>query len=318
VLKLSAGRQDLLRHKSTSKHQANIKLIGIDIIRQLTENPVQKAKDLKMAAEIEWVMMGIKYNLSFEQMANISQDLTKTNNKFIKIESCEMSPTKARCISTNVIQPIEQKYILHLMRTQKWSLLVDESTDKGKVKQLAIVIRTFDMENVHDYFYDILPVNDGSVVGLYKLLTDKFNSDNVPYRTNMIGYASDGASVVSGCKDSLVTKLKADIPTLFTMKCVCHSFALCASHACSKLSSSSETLLKSVYNYIRNNYKHRHEFEKLMLIHDMEPLQLLYPSQTRWLSLEAVVNRVLTLWNVLLDFFRTESKNGTVDHSFQK
>jgi hypothetical protein len=145
-------------------------------------------------------MMGIKYKLSFEQVTNISQDLSKTTNKYIKVESCEMSPMKARCISTNVIHPIEQKCILHLMQTQKWSLLVDESTNKRKVKQLAIVIRAFDMKNVHDYFYDILPVNDGSAVGI---LTDKFNSDNVPYRTNMIGYASDGACVVYGCKDSL-------------------------------------------------------------------------------------------------------------------
>jgi hypothetical protein len=50
MLKFSAGNQDLLRHKSISKQQANVKLVGIDIIRQLTGIPVQKY--LKIATEI--------------------------------------------------------------------------------------------------------------------------------------------------------------------------------------------------------------------------------------------------------------------------
>lgn len=46
--------------------------------------------------------------------------------------------------------------------------------------------------------------------------------------TNLIGYAADGANVMMGKNPSVNVLLKNDLPHLFTMKCICHSFELCA------------------------------------------------------------------------------------------
>jgi hypothetical protein len=97
------------------------------------------------------------------------------------------------------------------------------------------------------------------------------------------------------------------------MKCICHSIALSSSKACSNLSSGCETLVKKIFAYIRNNFKKQQRFDKLITIYDIEPLKLINTSDTRWLSLEAVVSRILHLWEPLKDFFLSEIESTKVE-----
>ncbi|CAK1578832.1 unnamed protein product [Parnassius mnemosyne] len=96
-----------------------------------------------------------------------------------------------------------------------------------------------------------------------------------------------------GDKHSLVTLFKNDIPHLFTMKCICHSFNLCASYACEKLPRGVEDFCRNVYNHIQNSPKRIGYFKTFQAFTNIKPHKLLHPSQTRWLSLIDVVNRLL-------------------------
>ena len=60
---------------------------------------------------------------------------------------------------------------------------------------------------------------------------------------NTIGFASDNCATVTKSRSGFQAMLKEDVPSAFILGCVCHSFALCASHACSRLSSWLEILL---------------------------------------------------------------------------
>lgn len=61
----------------------------------------------------------------------------------------------------------------------------------------------------------------------------------------MIGFGADGANTMFGRHHSLSTILKEDIPHLFTMKCMGHSYPLCASYACLKLPRGIEDLARN-------------------------------------------------------------------------
>lgn len=79
-------------------------------------------------------------------------------------------------------------------------------------------------------------VNDCTVPGLKKLLDDVMDRAGIP-KENIIGFAADNASVMSGIHAGLATLLRIDgRPWLAHFGCICHSFALCASAACSVLS----------------------------------------------------------------------------------
>ena len=100
----------------------------------------------------------------------------------------------------------------------------------------------------------------------------------------MIGFAADGANTMLAAHNSLSSLLKKDIPPLLIIKCICHSFALCASYACLKLPRSIEDLARDIYSYFHCSPKRVGEFEEFQRFADIKPHKLLHPSQTSWIS----------------------------------
>ncbi|KAG0420405.1 hypothetical protein HPB47_003508 [Ixodes persulcatus] len=113
----------------------------------------------------------------------------------------------------------------------------------------------------------------------------------------------DGASVMMGKNNSVMTLLKKDIPDIFVLTCVCHSFHLCASYACAKLPRVIEDIVRDVYNYISLSPKRVDVFQKFQRLLELKPHKLLRPTQTRWLSLHAAVARVLEQYDALTAYF---------------
>ncbi|KAL3187612.1 hypothetical protein MRX96_025102 [Rhipicephalus microplus] len=157
---------------------------------------------------------------------------------------------KCTSIVKNVLGEQSRQDICELLRRQKFSLLVDESTDKRTVKHLSLVTRVMNANgDVVDAFLDLVPVSDGTAQSLFSSLKAVFTSTEIPYERNLIGFAADGANVMMGARHSVASMLQAQIPGIFILKCICHSFHLCASYACKTLPRGVEDLARDVYNY---------------------------------------------------------------------
>ncbi|XP_046806583.1 uncharacterized protein LOC124419838 isoform X2 [Lucilia cuprina] len=111
---------------------------------------------------------------------------------------------------------------------------------------------------------------------------------------------------MTGGNHSVATLLKKDCPHLIIFKCICHSFALCANSACNFLPKYIEGGARDIYNFIQNSPKRVELFSELQVLLDYNPRKMLHPSQTRWLSLEATVNQILSRLEVLKLFFLHE------------
>lgn len=134
---------------------------------------------------------------------------------------------------------------------------------------MALVLRTVNSDfQIEDRFLTLIPVKDGTAKTLHGKIIEYFTEKGISYKSNMLGYACDGANVMFGGNHSLVSLLKSDIPNLFTMKYIYPSFSLCASYACEKLPRGVEDFCRKVFNHI-----------------NVKPHKLLHPCQTRWLSL---------------------------------
>ena len=185
----------------------------------------------------------------------------------------------------------------------KFSIIVDESTDVSSVKHLVIVVRYFDGKSICDQFLGLVPVADATAQSLYNCVVQFFAHNEIPYKTSLIGFASDGASNMFGVNHSLAMLLAKDVPHLFTMKCICHSFALCASYACATLPRIIEDNCRDVYNYLNNSYKRLQDYKQFQEFLNIKPHKLLQPSHTRWLSPLPVVRRILEQYDALTLFF---------------
>ena len=103
---------------------------------------------------------------------------------------------------------------------------------------------------------------------------------------------------------SVVSLLKQKIPNIFTMKCLCHSAHLCASHACEKLPKAVEDFVRDIYSHFAHSAKRLNEYEKFQHFSKTEPHKILKPAQTRWLSLDQCVQRILERWSALELYFK--------------
>ena len=110
-----------------------------------------------------------------------------------------------------------------------------------------------------------------------------------------------------GRHNSVLKRIRARQPDVFSFGCVCHLAALCAAAALKKLPVSIDGLLIDIHYHFKHSSKRCEEFAQVR--DDFEgiaPLSIIKHCSTRWLSLEKVVKRLLTLWPALRAYFDQE------------
>jgi len=120
------------------------------------------------------------------------------------------------------------------MKNNLFSVIIDESTDHSNTKNLVIMTRMMINETyeVRYEFAGRVQVSDRTAQDLYDNIIMFFNKNNINYKKNLVGFASDDANVMFGNHHSVKSLLDRDVPNIFVVKCLCHSLALCASYAC--------------------------------------------------------------------------------------
>lgn len=155
-------------------------------------------------------------------------------------------------------------------------------------------------------FLRLIEVSESDATTLTDKLLSYFEKASIPLQ-NIIGYASDTTNVMFGAHHSVVSLLKENIPHLFVMKCLCHSAHLCASHSCEKLPRAVESFIRDIYSHFSHSAKRLAQFKQFQHFTNTEPHKILKPSQTRWLSLEQCVNRIIEQWSALELYFEQEA-----------
>ncbi|XP_076032951.1 general transcription factor II-I repeat domain-containing protein 2B-like [Oratosquilla oratoria] len=225
-----------------------------------------------------------------------------------------MKRTKATGVVTNVMGKSYKEQLAHKLRETKFSVLTDESTDVGSIKTSCVVVRFFDHdpECVESKFWELCevyntpnPENVGkgaTASNLYKGLMKNIEKHEISV-TQMLGFGADGCSVMMEAHSSVASRFRNECIGLFLIKCVCHSAHLCASEACNALLGRCKDLAREMYNFFKCSSKRQSEFVQFQSFIHLKPHKMIYTSQMRWLSLVAVVQRILEQWEALRLFF---------------
>ena len=132
------------------------------------------------------------------------------------------------------------------------------------------------------------------------------NSRDIPW-SNVIGYASDTASVMVGRNNSVLSRIKQKNPDVFSLGCTCHLAAICATAGLKKLPVSIDNLLIDIYYHFKYSAKRWSEYADIEAeFEDIKPLKFLKHCTTRWLSLERCIRRLIDKWPALYAYFDRE------------
>ena len=315
------NRTALLAHKNTMKHSKNLEAQQRTVkLDAFYSKPAEPRLDEKIArAELGLVAFMAEHGTPFLQADHLIDCCKKIFPDSAIAQKMTLKRSKAAYVMQHGIAHHERQDIISICKSKKFSILIDESTDVSTSQMLAIVVRYLDVEKcaVVDSLLDLIEVDDGSGLGIFnavkKLLT---TTHDIPLN-NIIGFAADNCATMMGSDNGFQAHMRKEIPHVFVRGCVCHSFALCANAASNRLPSWLEAFIKNVCFYFSRSSKRNHQFQLIQEVVQVEQHKVLKLCETRWLSREAVIDRIIEQWDALHLFFQTEAAVDKVDGAGQ-
>lgn len=247
-------------------------------------------------------------------------EMIKRSGKGSTLGKISIHRTKCSKLLTEVISPGYVDELASDVLGQKFAILVDESTDVSSAKLLCIVIRYFSRseKRIVTEFVEIVQVSEATGESLFQAIKNSIEKLGLTLK-DCIGYASDGASVMTGTHNSVWSRIHKESPNCIQTKCICHSLALCVQAAFSKLPASLGFLLAEIPKWFSKSAIRREAFSTLFKIMDPceerkgTPLPFQQASATRWLVRGKVMNNILSNWEELKAYFICAEKQSTHD-----
>lgn len=308
VLKIHASRQKHIKALSAAPSTSKQRSIMSFVTKEVPKNKIVAATEIKLAGFIA------EHNIAFQTADHMSDLINEILDSFGVENKISMKRTKATAVVTEVIGESEKSSLADKLTKGKFSVLSDESTDISTHKASCIIVRYFDPDQnkIVSKFWELCKIfnsedpqmaEEGATgENLYKILMKSFSDRNISTE-NIIGFGADGCNVMMGAINSVASRLKKNLPGIYIIKCVCHSAHLCASEACKQLPRRCEDLAREIYGFFKNSSKRLSRLQQFQQFVNVSPHKILHPSQTRWLSLVAVVDRLLEQWSALTLFF---------------
>ena len=146
---------------------------------------------------------------------------------------------------------------------------------------------------------------DGSGEGVaHSVLTTMHNFGVAP--SQIMGFGSDGASVMTGRNKGATGMLLRENPHLINVHCLAHRLALCTSQAAESVAGMKEyhTAVTSLYYYFKNAPARVARFAEIQRILDEDQLKIREVHGVRWLSFYEALEVVFRSLDSLLAYLQ--------------
>lgn len=298
------------RHEKTSVHTKKMKTYKTtpSVLNAFQDNNSSERKYLRRVKEVEVKIVAFlaENNLPFSLVNNFVPFIRSVAPESKILKDIHMKRVKAAQICNAVIGANHEKEVAKDLQVSNFSLIIDETTDISSKKCLAVVARYYKNGVISDVFFSLIELESGTSESVFKSVMDLLNKYKIPVK-NLTGIGADNCNVMMGNVAGFKALLQKVNNSAKVIGCTCHSLNLCSSYACNKLPKSMEQFSRDIYNYFAHSSKKLQELKECQIFAEEKPHKILKLANTRWLSLEMVVNRILEHWNSLTLFFQRQS-----------
>ena len=291
--KLKCGKSEFRKHSSTFHVR---KLLAapadvVDLASAMSKNEEFAHKVDVKSAEIRMSAFIAEHNITIQVVDDLVSVFKKSFKDSRIVRDVTLGRTKCTQIITNCLGKEELQKLIDTSKSRKFFCVLAQFVSPYTKKVVTELLQPVELD-----------ATDCSAENVYAAFKLCLESKGIPI-TNVVGMASDNASVMTGTRNSFMMRLQSDAPGLIVSNCICHSSALIASKTCATLPRSCEDLIRSVATYLSGSAKRctiLREFQELL---DVEKQKILKLSDTRWLSMQKFVVRLLDNWDALKMYF---------------
>ena len=247
------GFADLKRHGQTKAHQENARRTSDSRQKSLRESFAPR-----LPTGISTAAANGELRLAFF-LAEHHLPLTVADH-LVQVVKCvcpdsaiagEMRAARTKMTAAvNTVADAMHADLVKKMKDGFWAIIPDETADISVKEQVGVSVRVFDESDgqVRTYAYGLRPVKAASAANIFSAIELMLASDNLDW-SNLVAMSSDGANVMCGKQNSLLTRISSKQPNVFSVHCTCHAVHLCASDACKKIPGNLDDFLRLVVHF---------------------------------------------------------------------
>lgn len=195
-------------------------------------------------------------------------------------------------------------------------IMTDESLDIAVQKKLVIYFKLVIDGKPCIQFGTNIEVVNGKAQTIIDAVRNVLKSFGVPLQ-NVIGFGSDGANVMIGCKNGVATVLKRMNPALISVWCCAHRLSLIAHWAANAVQDIKkiQDILVRIFKYFKYSAVRNNKLKELKGIMMEKVRKFKKPTAVRWLSLHEAVDAAEQSWGILVLILENEATAGEGDYA---
>ena len=319
------GKTAISVHNASQKHKKCAQMIDSNyFIKNIFTSPSQPTNsDYKAAAaEGTWAYHTIKHQQTFLSNDCASQLFKAIFPNLGVAKKFASARTKTASIITGVFAPNAQKKLLFGLGTRPFSISVDAS-NHNEVKLFPLVIRFFNVKaGVTVCLLDLraMPGETSEQIMNFILSSVKENELDLQLLTSF--YADNAPVNFGGCiqggKNNVFYHLTERQTCLIPIGCPAHVLHNAAEKAAERLTIDIETIVLKIGSHFKSQTGRANSLKQFCEEMDTNYSTLPTHTPTRWLTLDAVLERMIELWEPLKAHFLSLKRPPRILENFFK
>lgn len=189
-ISIASGKSDLQKHAMTQKHVEKIKTIKENKnLTQLFQTNVQsQEKNNVKKAEIKLTAFYAANNIALRTIDQLEPILKEIFPDSKICQDMHLKRTKCTQILTNVLCKKETNSLVQHLQNNCFSILLDESTDIGDFKSLAVLVKYWDDTHIKTRLLELVQLDARNLDArhLYTTFQNLMEKHKIPIK-NIIG-----------------------------------------------------------------------------------------------------------------------------------
>lgn len=211
-----------------------------------------------------------------------------------------------------------------MLKSPKLAFAIDESTDVSHTSEMIIYVQWVDVDNAFsielDYFA-MVECPGGSAAQIFTTVCTAVKARDRVLFDKWVAFATDGPSVMVGCNNSVVQRLKAIKPYIVDVHCVGHREPLAAKDAfdsvahCAKL----DEVIHGCGSFFSHSTERRKELRDIAVSNNDDTTQVDMACNTRWLSNSMAADSIVEKYeSVVEQHFANRNSTLTSEGLYRK